>query len=357
MKRFLLLSFLFFTCCIAFVQGQNVNQNIIVYGHDYGSKYEGGEHIETREIEIKNNSPYMLCISSVYAYNYSTGNVFFIMNYSNGYVYPYSSIYVNVENNSSSNQYLNNTWVICISYLNCNDYSGYVKEVKTNKGQISSNEVFDDLNPAPPVYDEILEVEPNNTIDEANELGENPIRFNLSSSDDQDYFKVYANRNDDIRFKINHLSYNNLYNNVTFCNDFYTPTLQYAGGGSFTFNSYIGDEELVFSASYYDGYYYVKIYFDHNFPMENYDNSDLTIQAFVNGQPVSVDNVKNNKVTISGYDGKIHIENVLNKKISIYSIDGKLLHTEQSENSSLSISFPKGLYLVKVGTLSKKINL
>ena len=349
MKKVLLSLFAFIVCSYTIVQAQNVNQYITVYGHDFHSGYTDGVFSETRKIEIKNNSSYTLNIGTVYAYNYSTGDMFFIINYNgNADLPPYSSVYVTIENNSENNKYLSNMWVISVNYMNYNDYGNYSKMVKTKKGYVSNG-----------TSGEFLEVfNPDNLFDNAIELSGMPVEFNLSSIDDADYFKVYASYADEITFK---LKTNGEYldgGDRIFKYEIFSEGEQ-KGLGYFLFNSYNEEQEATIIATQFNtNPYYIKIYYDQSYyPSEYYSDEYLTIQAFINGQPVSVEKVDKNRMAIYVQNGSIHVRDANGEAVLVYSIDGKLVYNNVSETDDISIRLTSGIYIVKVGKITKKIKL
>lgn len=370
MKQILLSLFAFIVCSYTLVQAQNVNQYITVYGHDFHSgsgaiKDSEGNIIETwfeetREIEIKNNSPYTLNIGTVYAYNYSTGDMFFIINYNgNADLPPYSNMYVTIENNSENNKYLSNMWVISVNYMNYNDYGNYSKEVKTKKGHVSngtSGEFLEDLYYEPP-FDEVYEMEPNDSFENANELFGNPIRFNLRSRDDVDYFKVYANVGDEITFKVKYLNYQNLDGGKIFKYSLSDESTLWVKG-NFSFDNVESEKEVSIVAYYDSGYYYLGINFENSeIPDYFYSNEPLSVQAFINGNPVSVEKVDKNEVTIYAQNENIHVKDAKGEVVLVYSIDGKLVYNNMSDTDDVSIRLTSGIYIVKVGKITKKVKL
>lgn len=356
MKKVLLSLFVLTVCVLASVQAQNVNQYITVYGHDYhmsngGVKDEDGNWVETwyeetRDIEIQNNSDYSLNIGTIQAYDYETGFVFFSIDY-NGFVelLPYSNIDVTIVNGDSTYDFINHAYVISISYINYNDYGTYTKEVKTKKGYWSSNEKFEDLNP-------------DNPFDKAIELDGTPVEFNLSSIDDADYFKVYASYTDEITFKLKtneEYSYSGdrIFKYETFSEE------EQKGLGYFLFNSYNKEQETKIIATQFNSNpYYIKIYYDQSYyPSEYYSDEYLTIQAFINGQPVSVEKVDKNRMAIYAQNGNIHVRDAKGEAVLVYSIDGKLVYNKVSDTDDVSIGLTSGIYIVKVGKITKKVKL
>ncbi len=351
MKKVLLSLFTFIFCSYTLVRAQNVNQYITVYGHDFHSGYTDGVFSETREIEIKNNSSYTLNIGTVYAYNYSTGagDIFFIINYNgNADLPPYSSMYVTIENNSENNKYFSNTWVISVNYMNYNDYGNYSKKVKTNKGYVSSGssgEFFEELNP-------------DNLFDNVIELSGMPVEFNLSSIDDADYFKVYASYADEITFKLKTKEEHSDRGDRIFKHETFTEEEQ-KGLGYFLFNSYNKEQETKIIATQFNSNpYYIKIYYDQSYyPSEYYSDEYLTIQAFINGQPVSVEKVEKTRVSVYAQNGNIHVKDAKGEAMLVYSIDGKLVYNKVSYTDDVRIKLTSGIYIVKVGKITKKIKL
>ena len=346
MKKILFNLFAVIICNCAFIQAQNVNQYITIYGHDFKSGYAGGVFSETRVIEIRNNSPYVINIGTIYAYNYSTGNVFFINN-ENSDLYGYSSMYVTIENNSESNKYFNNTWVISVNYMNYNDYVNYSKEIKTKKGSVSSGEEFEDLNP-------------DNSFDNAIDLSGGPMRFNLNTIDDEDFFKVYAAFPDAITFKLKidgecQDSRDRIFRYETFSNEKPIITLN-----SFIFNSNNKEQETqqILATQIGSNPYYIKIYFDKSrYSSEYYSDDSLTIQAFINDQPVSVEKVYKSEVSVYVQGGSIHVKGAKGEVVSVCSIDGKLVYNKVSDIDDVEIRLPFGIYIVKAGEVIKKVKL
>ena len=359
MKKVLLSLFAFIVCSYTLVRAQNVNQYITVYGHDFHSGYTDGVFSETRKIEIKNNSSYTLNIGTVYAYNYSTRDMFFIINYNgNADLPPYSSMYVTIENNSENNKYFSNTWVISVNYMNYNDYGNYSKEVKTKKGSISggsSGELFEDLYPIVTPEPPILEIEPNDTFVDA-ELLNDSVVCTLSTIEDRDCFKVYANEGEELTFKVNLLSGNGLDGDRIFKYQICPSDLFPYWQGSIAFNSVETEKEVTITA-FSSGQHYLTIYFDAQYPDYFYSDGAYSVKAYLNGQLVSVEKVDKNIMAIYAQNGNIHVKDANGKAVLVYSIDGKLVYNKVSDTDDVSIGLTSGIYIVKVGKITKKIKL
>ena len=66
---------------------------------------------------------------------------------------------------------------------------------------------------------------------------------------------------------------------------------------------------------------------------------------------------ENEKVSLKINDRRILLSGVdVNTDVDIYAVDGKLIKKVKAEEL-LEIQFPKGIYIVRVGTDSFKINL
>lgn len=152
------------------------------------------------------------------------------------------------------------------------------------------------------------ETEPNDMAEYASELTSYPLTFYLSSQNDIDWFKVYAQQGDEITFKISCLS--PLFQNYIFQVETYDSQMTMWNKFNKTLSPEIPSFEVPLTAHYVSGYYFVKIYSNIN-PIF-FCGERLSIQAFINGKPLS------NVTTIL-------IEENHSNREQYYNINGQLI--------------------------------
>ena len=87
--------------------------------------------------------------------------------------------------------------------------------------------------------------------------------------------------------------------------------------------------------------------------------SNHTVSAVFAESATGIQNIgtENEKVSLKINDRRILLSGVdVNTDVDIYAVDGKLIKKVKAEEL-LEIQFPKGIYIVRVGTDSFKINL
>lgn len=368
MKKILLTLLAFIICCCTLVQAQNVNQYITVYGHDYdmnANYVEDGDgnlvveyFKETRNIKVENNSVYTINLSKIQAYDYETGLVFYNLEAPNGFAelppgYYFDIVIENFDFNYSLNDH---DYVVSISYMNYNDNGTYTKDVKAEKGYSLTDEILEDLYPVVIPEPQITETEPNDTFTDA-ELLNDSVVCTLSTMEDRDCFKIYVNEGDELTFKVNFLSGNGLDGNRFFkyqvirLEDMF-PYIR----GTLAFNSVETEKEVTITA-FNSGYHYLSVYFDSKYPDYFYTDGAYSVKAYINGHPVSVENVNKNKALVYAQNGNIHVKDAKGEAVLVYSIDGKLVYNNVSDTDDVSIRLTSGIYIVKVGKITKKVKL
>lgn len=150
------------------------------------------------------------------------------------------------------------------------------------------------------------EKEPNNDLTYANELKSAPTRFCLMNIADQDFFKVKAKAGDKISFKVtgdhtSHLGYK--WNTIS-------PSGKSIGGGGLLTDEETGEREITIENSLTqnlgNGYYYLQIYFNQSISQYFVNNDYLTVQAFINDEPIKTKIYFNLKYKIDENDYKIY---------------------------------------------------
>lgn len=127
------------------------------------------------------------------------------------------------------------------------------------------------------------EKEPNDTNDAATTLNSGPIRFSISTHSDIDWFKVFANKGDEIVFRISPEGAIN--QSCIFQVETYDPQLTMWGKYNEMLSPGAPYFEVPLKAEFYTGEYYIKLSFN-NSPMFYYSGA-LSIQAFINGEPAA----------------------------------------------------------------------
>ncbi len=149
------------------------------------------------------------------------------------------------------------------------------------------------------------EKEPNNDLANANELKFAPTTFYLYNPTDQDFFKVNAKAGDKITFKVKgshnpHLGYK--------WNTF-APSGFSLGSGTLLINEATGERDIIIdndlTNNLGNGYYYLQIYYDQS--MSGYVTDLLTVQAFINDEPVTNKIFFNLKYKIDENDYKSYL--------------------------------------------------
>ncbi|MDE5790276.1 MAG: hypothetical protein K2H96_03485 [Muribaculaceae bacterium] len=130
------------------------------------------------------------------------------------------------------------------------------------------------------------EIEPNDKPEDAVELGSTALPFSLSSTLDIDWFKVFAKVGDNVIVKV--CSQESLTQPYQFRVETYDSNMQIINAYNETIDNEIPYFESEVRTITSSGWYYVKISF--NTPNVSdilYYNGEMTIQAFVNGEPIS----------------------------------------------------------------------
>lgn len=149
------------------------------------------------------------------------------------------------------------------------------------------------------------EKEPNNDLANANELKFAPTTFYLYNPTDQDFFKVNAKAGDNITFKVKgshnpHWGYK--------WNTF-APSGLSLGSGALLTNEATGERDIIIdndlTNNLGNGYYYLQIYYDQS--MSGYVTDLLTVQAFINDEPVTNKIFFNLKYKIDKNDYKSYL--------------------------------------------------